>query len=167
MSGLEIERKFLVKKNFDYKALAHKRYAIKQGYMMCYGATVRVRLRDEEAFLTIKEPSNDGGLSRYEFEKQITVDEAMHLLRLCAAGRVEKNRYLIDYEGHCFEVDEFLADNAGLILAEVEMQQQDELVKLPPFIDKEVTGDKRYYNSYLVAHPYSQWKGTEEVLQSP
>ena len=158
MSGLEIERKFLVRGN-DYKSVARSSSHSRQGYICSgHGRTVRVRTRDDRAYLTIKGPSPDGGLSRYEFEKEISFDEAAHLFELCEPGVVDKTRWLVDYEGHTFEVDEFHADNDGLVMAEVELQAPDEPFAKPTFLGREVTGDRRFYNSHLRAQPYCLWK---------
>jgi len=158
MSGLEIERKFLVRGD-GYKQQARSSSRIKQGYICSgHGRTVRVRLRDEQAFLTIKGPSLDGGLSRYEFEKEITVDEALSLFRLCEPGVIDKTRYLVDCGKHTFEVDEFYGDNEGLVMAEVELSSPDEPYEKPDFIGEEVTGDHRFYNSHLRQNPYKKWK---------
>lgn len=157
MSGMEIERKFLVRGN-DYKQLARTSSRIRQGYISSgHGRTVRVRQRDDQAFLTIKGPSLDGGLSRYEFEKEITLDEAHHLFQLCEPGIIDKRRYLVDWGGHTFEVDEFYGDNEGLVMAEIELSSPDESYEKPSFIGDEVTGDRRYYNSHLRAYPYKMW----------
>lgn len=157
MSGMEIERKFLVR-NDDYKRCAHKNYRIKQGYICSeQGRTVRVRIRDNQGFLTIKGPSLDGGLSRYEFEKEISLDEAEHLFLLCEPGIIDKTRYLVSSGPHTFEVDEFYGDNEGLVIAEVELSSPDESYKKPDFIGGEVTGDRRYYNSHLRRNPYRLW----------
>ena len=158
MSGMEIERKFLVRGD-DYKRAATRSYRIKQGYICSgHGHTVRVRRRDDQAFLTIKGPSLDGGLSRYEFEKEITPDEADQLFRLCEPGIIDKTRYLVEAaDGHTFEVDEFYGDNEGLVVAEVELSAPDEPYVKPPFIGDEVTGDRRYYNSHLRKFPYKLW----------
>ena len=153
----EIERKFLVKDD-SYKRLAYASDHILQGYICSsQGRTVRVRSRGCCSFLTIKGPSDDGGLSRYEFEKEITSDEARNLFRLCEPGAIEKTRYLVKSGNHTFEVDEFHGDNQGLILAEVELSAPDEAFEKPPFIGLEVTGDRRYYNSCLSLHPYRDW----------
>ncbi len=158
MSGMEIERKFLVRGD-DYKRCAHKSYRIRQGYISSgQGRTVRVRIRDNQGFLTIKGPSLDGGLSRYEFEKEITLDEAEHLMQLCEPGTIDKTRYLVKSGRHVFEVDEFYGDNEGLVMAEVELSSADEPFEKPDFIEKEVTGDHRYYNSHLRKNPYKLWK---------
>ena len=160
MSGMEIERKFLVSDD-SYRQMAHRSFRIQQGYICSgHGHTVRVRRRDNEAFLTIKGPSMDGGLSRYEFEKEISLAEAEQLFRLCQPGLIDKRRYLVSFEGHTFEVDEFYGDNEGLVMAEVELTSAEEEVKKPGFIATEVTGDRRYYNSHLRQMPYKMWKET-------
>lgn len=162
MSGLEIERKFLVKDS-SYKRLAYASSHIRQGYICSgHGRTVRVRSRDNAAFLTIKGPSLDGGLTRYEFEKEITLDEAEHLFLLCEPGIIDKTRYLVKSGAHVFEVDEFHGDNDGLVMAEVELSAPDEAYEQPDFIGKEVTGDRRYYNSSLRLHPYPLFKDQPE-----
>lgn len=163
----EIERKFLVHKaGAPWRALAFCFSHIQQGYIKSEGATVRIRTKTllheegktEKAFLTIKGPSLDGGLSRYEFEKEITMDEASHLLELCHGGVIDKTRYLVKSGNHTFEVDEFHGNNDGLVFAEVELGSADEAFEKPDFIAEEVTGDKRYYNSHLLTYPYKDWK---------
>jgi CYTH domain-containing protein len=157
-SELEIERKFLVVGD-SYKREAYSSSRIRQGYICSSrGRTVRVRIRDARGYLTIKGPSENGGLSRYEFEKEITLSEAEHLLELCEPGMIDKTRYLVKSGKHTFEVDEFHGDNEGLVMAEVELAYDDEPYEKPGFIGKEVTGDRRYYNSQLKAHPFSTWK---------
>lgn len=157
MSGMEIERKFLVHKQMDWKKLATESSHIRQGYMAASN-TVRVRLRDDRGYLTIKGHSHDGGLSRYEFEKEITHEEALQLLMLCQEGIVDKHRYLVPYAGHVFEVDEFHGDNEGLVMAEVELSDTKETFEKPEFIADEVTGDPRFYNTYLRMKPFKLWK---------
>jgi len=157
----EIERKFLISPGGDYKSMARSSSFIRQGYIKADGATVRIRLRDDRAFLTIKGPSKDGGLSRYEFEKEIAPTEAAELFQLCRGGDVSKRRWLVDYGGHTFEVDEFAGRNEGLVVAEVELQSADEPFAKPPFLGREVTGDRRFYNSHLLARPYCLWRGEE------
>ncbi|MBR4573077.1 MAG: CYTH domain-containing protein [Prevotella sp.] len=154
----EIERKFLVKRDGAFKAEASSASEIAQGYMDVKGATVRIRLRDDRAYLTIKSPSRDGGLSRYEFEREIPVEDAREMLKLCRGGLIEKTRYLVPYEGHVFEVDEFKGQNEGLLFAEVELQSADEDFKKPEWLGKEVTGDKHFYNKNLLRNPYPTWK---------
>ena len=159
MSGMEIERKFLIKKGADFKSQAYDSSRIKQGYICSgHGRTVRVRQRGDQGYLTIKGPSPDGGLSRYEFEKEITLDEAEHLFALCEPGLIDKTRYLVPVGSHTFEVDEFHGDNDGLVMAEVELSSPDEAYDTPDFIDHEVTGDRRFYNSHLRLHPFCLWK---------
>ena len=158
MSGLEIERKFLVKKGDAYKSAAFSSSHIRQGYIPAEGATVRVRTRDDKAYLTIKGKSVNGGMTRYEFEKEITMDEAQHLLQLCQGGVIDKRRYLVKSGNHIFEVDEFYGDNEGLVMAEVELESETETYEKPDFIDCEVTGDKRFYNSHLLTNPFYKWR---------
>ena len=163
MSGFEIERKFLVCGD-DYKRQAYSHSRIKQGYICSgRGRTVRVRLRDNCGYLTIKGPSQNGGLSRYEFEKEITLDEAEHLFELCEPGVIDKTRWLVKSGSHTFEVDEFHGDNAGLVMAEVELGAEDEPYEKPDFIGLEVTGDRRFYNSSLRAQPFSVWRETLQI----
>lgn len=155
--ALEIERKFLVKSNC-YREAASSKSRIRQGYICREsGRTVRIRIRDGRGFLTIKGPSPNG-ISRYEFEKEISLDEAEHLFELCQPGVIDKTRYLVPMaDGHVFEVDEFYGENDGLVIAEVELSSEDEPFELPPFIEREVTGDRRYYNSHLTTNPYTTW----------
>lgn len=158
MSGLEIERKFLVKHGDAYKRAAKSFSHIQQGYIPADGATVRIRIRDDKAYLTIKGKSYDGGMTRYEFEKEITLDEAQHLLKLCRGGVIDKHRYLVPCGSHTFEVDEFHGANDGLVMAEVELGSETEDYDKPDFIGPEVTGDKHFYNSYMLTNPYKNWK---------
>ena len=159
MSGLEIERKFLVHKWMDWKGLASSCSHIQQGYFAAVN-TVRVRIRDDKGYLTIKGPSHNGGLSRYEFEKEITLQEAQQLMLLCESGVIDKHRYLVPYAGHTFEVDEFHGDNDGLVMAEVELKSENEPFESPDFIGKEVTGDRRFYNSHMRKNPFKLWRDT-------
>ncbi|MBS7367563.1 MAG: CYTH domain-containing protein [Prevotella sp.] len=156
----EIERKFLVRKDGSYKAMASSHSHIRQGYMACKGATVRIRLRDDKAYLTIKGPSRNGGLSRFEFEREILVEEADEMFKLCVGGVIDKTRWIVPYEGHIFEVDEFHGINDGLLFAEVELKTEDEHFEKPPFLGPEVTGNRHYYNSHLLVNPYPQWRET-------
>lgn len=160
MSGQEIERKFLVRKGGIYKDVAFSSSHIRQGYIPAEGATVRVRTRDDKAYLTIKSHSANGGLTRYEFETEITMDEAHHLLQLCQGGVIDKRRYLVRSGKHVFEVDEFYGDNDGLVMAEVELGSEGEAYEKPSFIGMEVTGDRRFYNSHILVHPFSEWRDT-------
>ena len=162
MSGLEIERKFLVHKaGRPYKEQAYASSRITQGYICGErGRTVRVRIRDGRGFLTIKGPSDTTGTTRYEFEKEITPAEAEELMKLCEPGLIDKNRYLVPAGKHVFEVDEFFGDNSGLIMAEVELSSPDEPFERPPFLGREVTGDKRFYNAHMRKMPFKLWKHT-------
>ncbi|MBO6187382.1 MAG: CYTH domain-containing protein [Prevotella sp.] len=156
--ALEIERKFLVLDD-SFKHEAFSKSHIVQGYICSgHGRTVRIRIRDEHAYITIKGPSRQGGLARYEFEQEIPMDDARQLLTLCDPGTVEKTRWLVKAGRHTFEVDEFHGDNDGLVVAEVELGSEDESYEKPHFIGKEVTGDRRYYNNQLRQNPYSRWK---------
>lgn len=157
--AMEIERKFLVVGD-DFRRQAYASDRIKQGYICSgHGRTVRVRLRGGCGYLTIKGPSVDGGLSRYEFEKEITLEEAEQLFFLCEPGVIDKTRYLVKSPDgrHTFEVDEFYGDNEGLVMAEVELGAPDEPFEKPDFIGQEVTGDRRYYNSHLRQYPFKEW----------
>ena len=152
----EIERKFLVKG--DFKADSFKATRITQGYLSSVPErTVRVRVKGEKGYITIKGKGNDSGASRYEWEKEIPVDEVKELLKLCEPGMIDKTRYLVRSGNHVFEVDEFYGENEGLIVAEVELGTEDEAFVKPGFIGEEVTGDVRYYNSHLMKKPYKTW----------
>ena len=156
--ALEIERKFLVLDD-SYKHEAFSKSHILQGYICSgRGRTVRIRIRDDRAYITIKGPSLDGGLSRYEFEQEIPLDDARQLMKLCEPGTIDKPRWLVKRGRHTFEVDEFFGDNEGLVMAEVELAYEDEPYEKPDFIGKEVTGDRRYYNGHLRSNPYKMWK---------
>lgn len=162
MQHIETERKFLVRDG-RFKALAVKACRIRQGYIAHEGGnTVRVRIRDGEGFLTIKGPSLDGGLSRFEWEKQIPLADAEALFLLCHGGAIDKTRYLVpegmNPAGRFFEVDEFYGDNEGLVMAEIELDAPDEAFQKPDWLGEEVTGDRRYYNSHLLKNPFKDWR---------
>ena len=145
----EIERKFLVL-NDAFKTESYQQISIKQGFLNTHKKrTVRVRITNEKAFLTIKGKSNKSGTTRFEWEKEIAVKEARNLLLLCEKGIIEKKRYLIKSGKHTFEVDEFLGNHTGLIVAEIELDNEHDSFLKPSWLGKEVTGDKRYYNSVL------------------
>ncbi|WP_300703314.1 CYTH domain-containing protein [Bacteroides sp.] len=153
----EIERKFLV--TGDYKSQAYAQSHIVQGYISsARGKTVRVRIRDTKGYLTIKGAANASGTSRYEWEKEIPLNEAEDLMQLCEPGVIDKTRYLVRSGKHTFEVDEFYGENAGLVVAEVELSAENESFDKPDFIGQEVTGDVRYYNSQLMKHPFTTWE---------
>lgn len=152
----EIERKFLV--DGEYKSKAYASSRIVQGYICsARGRTVRIRIRDDKGYLTIKGPADASGISRYEWEKEIPLDEARDLMKICELGAIDKTRYLVRSGRHVFEVDEFYGENEGLVIAEVELSSPDEPFEKPDFIGQEVTGDARYYNAQLMRHPYKDW----------
>ena len=156
--NIEIERKFLVL-NDSYKEMSFGHSRIQQGYLCSgNGRAVRIRIRDNRAYITIKGPLPKPGLACYEFEKEISLEEGQQLMLLCEPSIIDKERWLVDYKGHTFEVDEFFGDNEGLVTAEVELSSEDESVELPDFIGEEVTCIPRYYNSHLRKHPYKEWK---------
>lgn len=152
----EIERKFLV--DGEYKSKAYASSRIVQGYICsARGRTVRIRIRDDKGYLTIKGPADASGISRYEWEKEIPLDEARDLMKICEPGAIDKTRYLVRSGRHVFEVDEFYGENEGLIIAEVELSSPDEPFEKPDFIGQEVTGDACYYNAQLMRHPFCRW----------
>jgi adenylate cyclase len=154
---IEIERKFLVK-NDSFKKEAFAKNHIAQGYLSSVPErTVRVRIKGEKGFLTIKGASNDSGLSRFEWEKEIAVSEAKSLLLLCEKGVIDKTRFEIKKGNHVFEVDEFYNDNEGLIVAEIELDSENDTFEKPDWLGKEVTGDIRYYNAYLSKNSFKNW----------
>ena len=155
---VEIERKFLVTSD-AYKDKAFKKTRITQGFLNTdKERTVRVRLKGDQGFMTVKGISNESGLSRFEWEKEISKPEAESLLLLCEKGVIEKIRYEIKVEQHIFEVDEFSGDNEGLIIAEVELNSEDETFIKPDWLGEEVTGQIKYYNSQLSKLPFNTWK---------
>lgn len=155
--NIEIERKFLVKG--DYKKSSFKSFRITQGYLnSASGRTVRVRVRDDQGFLTIKGKAAKGGFARFEWEKEIPVEEALELIKLCEPGVIDKTRHLVKAGNHTFEVDEFHGDNEGLVVAEVELGAEDEVFERPSWLGDEVTGDRRYHNSQLISNPFKNWR---------
>ncbi|SDG81286.1 CYTH domain-containing protein [Winogradskyella thalassocola] len=154
---IEIERKFLV--NSDaFKTEAYTSYTIKQGFLNSNKArTVRVRLKDDKGYLTVKGKSTANGLSRFEWEKEISQSDVEALLPLCEPGIIDKTRYEVKSKDHIFEVDEFYGDNEGLVIAEVELRSESENFEKPNWLGKEVTGDIKYYNSQLSKKPYKKW----------
>jgi CYTH domain-containing protein len=155
---IEIERKFLVKSD-DFKTEAINKVRIVQGFLNTHPErTVRVRIKGDKGFLTVKGISNEKGTSRFEWEKEIDVNEAEQLLKLCKLGVIDKIRYEINKGNHLFEVDEFLGDNKGLLVAEVELNNENEKFERPPWLGEEVTGQLKYYNSQLSKNPHKLWK---------
>ena len=154
---IEIERKFLVRSNAFLKD-AIKSNRIVQGYLSSNPErTVRIRIKGSCGYLTIKGMSNASGMSRMEWEKEISIEDAEELLLLCEKGTIDKIRHEVIVGTHVFEVDVFNLDNKGLIIAEVELSSEDEKFEKPKWLGEEVTQDKRYYNSYLSKKPYSNW----------
>ncbi|WP_458629317.1 CYTH domain-containing protein [Winogradskyella sp. PC D3.3] len=155
---IEIERKFLVTSD-AYKVEAYKAYTIKQGFLNSNKSrTVRVRIKNDKGYLTVKGKSTANGLSRFEWEKEISKPDAEALLQLCEPGIIEKTRYEVRSNDHIFEIDEFYGDNEGLIVAEVELNTENESYKKPGWLGEEVTGDVKYYNAVLSKMPYKLWK---------
>lgn len=155
---IEIERKFLVNSK-SFKTGAFKDTRIIQGYLNSNKQrSVRVRLKGEVGYLTIKGESSKNGLSRFEWEKEISKSEAKDLLKLCESGVIDKIRYEVKVGKHNFEVDEFFGDNKGLIIAEVELNDENETFEKPEWLGNEVSGEIRYYNSQLSKQPYNTWE---------
>lgn len=153
----EIERKFLV--DGDYKSSSMKSVCIVQGYLCSDPErTVRIRILDDKGFITVKSKGDDSGMRRFEWEKEIPVDDARNLLALCEPGVIDKTRHYVGVGEHVYEVDEFHGDNDGLVVAELELSSEDECFRKPEWLGKEVTGDARYYNSMLMQIPYKMWK---------
>ncbi len=152
----EIERKFLV--TGEFKNLACKETRIVQGYLSSIPErTVRVRIKGEKGFITIKGIGNVSGASRYEWEKEIPTTEVEELLKICEPGVIDKTRFLVKVGNHTFEVDEFYGENKGLVVAEIELSSENESFNKPEWLGQEVTGDTRYYNSMLMKNPYTKW----------
>ncbi len=155
--ALEIERKYLVSSD-AYKELAKASVRITQGYLSSVKErTVRVRVKGDKGYLTIKGIGNESGASRYEWEREIPLEDAKALLAICEPGVIDKTRYLVDHGPHTFEVDEFYGENLGLVVAECELDSEEQAVEKPDWVAEEVTGDPKYYNSMLMKTPYTQW----------
>jgi adenylate cyclase len=153
----EIERKFLVKG--DFKSEVFKSTRITQGYLSSVPErTVRVRVKGDKGFITIKGIGNESGANRFEWEKEIPVDEVRELLKICEPGVIDKTRYLVKNGDFTFEVDEFYGDNDGLTVAEIELPDEQAQFNRPAWLGEEVTGDVRFYNSMLMKNPYKNWK---------
>jgi adenylate cyclase len=152
----EIERKFLVKG--DFKPFSTKETRITQGYLSSVPErTVRVRVKGDKGFITIKGIGSGSGASRYEWEKEIPVSEVQELLKICEPGVIDKTRYHVLVGKHTFEVDEFYGENQGLTVAEIELSSEEESFEKPNWLGGEVTGDVKYYNSMLMKHPFTKW----------
>ena len=156
---IEIERKYLVNSN-DYRSLAYSKSRIVQGFLNSHpDRVVRIRIADDDAFLTIKGRSNTTGTTRFEWEKKIPVAEAKLLLELCEKDILEKIRYCVSIGPLIIEVDESRGSNQGLVIAEIEIENEDDKIEVPSWIGLEVTGDIKYYNSQLSKYPFNEWKG--------
>lgn len=152
----EIERKFLVKGEF--KNLASKETRIVQGYLSSVPErTVRVRIKGDKGFITIKGIGSASGATRYEWEKEIPYSEVEELLKICEPGVIDKTRYLVKVDNHTFEVDEFYGENKGLTVAEIELGSESEEFVKPEWLGEEVTGNTKYYNSMLMKNPFTKW----------
>ncbi|PKP52848.1 MAG: adenylate cyclase [Bacteroidetes bacterium HGW-Bacteroidetes-1] len=152
----EIERKFLVKG--DFKPFSTKAIRITQGYLSSVAERiVRVRIKGDKGFITIKGKSNATGISRYEWEKEIPVSEIEELLKICEPGVIDKTRFLVKAGARTYEVDEFYGENQGLVVAEIELTAEEEEFEKPLWLGEEVTGDVRYYNSMLIKYPFTKW----------
>ncbi|HIM73100.1 MAG TPA: CYTH domain-containing protein [Alphaproteobacteria bacterium] len=152
----EIERKFLVNGEFRHFSTAETR--IVQGYLSSVPErTVRIRIKGDKGFITIKGIGNESGATRYEWEREIPVSDAKELLSLCEPGVIDKTRFLVKHGEHTFEVDEFYGENEGLTVAEIELDSEDEEFDRPVWLGAEVTGDKKYYNSMLMKNPFNTW----------
>ncbi len=155
--GLEIERKFLVS-NLDFLELSFEKKFIQQGYLSSdKNRTIRIRISQNTAYLTIKGKSDVSGIKRHEWEYEIPLDEARELMDLCGEGVITKYRYFHKIGSHIVEIDEFLGENEGLYLAEIELKNEQESFEKPSYLGKEVTGNLRYYNSNLSKYPYKKW----------
>jgi CYTH domain-containing protein len=155
--SIEIERKFMV--TGEFKQFAVNKYHIRQGYLTADPErNVRIRTRNDQAFITIKGKTGESGRSRFEFEKEITLEEAKDLFKLCISYIIEKERYIVPFKGHTFEVDVFEGQNKGLVIVEIELDDENEILNLPDWVGTEVTGIQEYYNSHLLFHPFASKK---------
>jgi len=154
---MEIERKYKVK-NLDFITESFQVIEIKQGFLNSdANRTVRIRVNEDQGFITVKGKSSEDGLSRFEWEKAIPKEEAIDLLALCERGIIDKKRYLVNFQNQIFEIDVFYGENEGLIIAEIELPSIDSIPQLPDWIDEEVTGNTKYYNSQLAKFPFKSW----------
>jgi adenylate cyclase len=154
--AVEIERKFLV--DGEFRHIAESSVRVVQGYLSSVPErTVRVRVYGDRGFITIKGIGSSSGMRRFEWEKEISCEEAMSLLEICEAGVIDKTRHIVRVGDHVYEVDEFHGDNEGLVVAEIELSSEDESFVRPDWLGREVTGDSRYYNSMLSSNPFRNW----------
>ncbi|MBR3566368.1 MAG: CYTH domain-containing protein [Paludibacteraceae bacterium] len=157
MKNTEIEHKYLVS-SVAYRTMATAVHTIKQGYLCTDpDCTIRIRQKDDKAYITVKSKPADN-LSRFEWEKEISLDDAQNLFPLCKTAMIEKERYIVPWQELTIEIDEFHGENEGLILAEIELQTPNQIIPpLPDFIGQDVSHDARYYNSNLINNPYKNW----------
>jgi len=154
----EIEKKFLVKDE-TFKVESIQEMKIIQGFLSTVPErTVRIRIKGKQGFITVKGISNKSGTSRFEWEKEIKIEDALDLLKICEPGVIQKTRFHVKSGVHIFEVDEFQGDNKGLVIAEIELSSEDEIFKKPNWLGKEITGDVKYYNSMIVKKPFKEWE---------
>lgn len=155
---VEIERKFLVK-NDSFKNETRNKIRITQKYLSSIPErSIRIRIKGNEAYITIKGMGSDSGIARFEWEKEISVTDANDLFTLCEPGVIDKTRYFVKKDLHVFEIDEFYGENEGLIIAEIELTSEEESFIRPDWLGDEVTGNVKYYNSMLIKNPFTNWK---------
>jgi adenylate cyclase len=153
----EIERKFLVKNN-AFKAVSFHSAKIIQGFLSSIPErTVRIRIKDATGYITVKGIGNESGTTRFEWEKEIPLAEAVELLKICEPGVIDKTRFNVKSGNHTFEVDEFNGENEGLLIAEIELNSEDETFEKPTWLGEEVTGQTKYYNASLMKNPFKNW----------
>lgn len=154
---IEIERKYLVT-SLEFLSEYTTKNEIAQGYLSSNPQrTVRIRIKGTKGYITIKGIGNDSGISRYEWEKEIALEEAQSLLKLCEKGVIEKTRYEVKSGNHTIEIDVFYGENDGLIIAEIELENENDTILKPNWLGEEVTNDERYYNSYISQNPFKSW----------
>src|SRR5690606_422936 len=154
----ETERKFLVKSDV-FKSAASRHYRLTQGYLNSHPErTVRIRIKGESGILTVKGKSSESGMTRFEWETELSLSDARPLMELCEPGLIDKTRYEVPVGHHLYEVDEFHEENDGLVIAEIELKSEDETFEKPDWLGEEVTSDPRYYNAYLSSHPFKDWQ---------
>jgi len=157
----EIERKFLVK-NEDFKKESFSSNKIIQGFLSTVPErTVRIRIKGDQGFITVKGIGNASGTSRYEWEKEISIEDANDLLKISEPGVIDKTRFNVKSGNHTFEVDEFYGENSGLIVAEIELNSEDEDFIKPAWLGEEVTGQVKYFNAMLMKNPYKDWSSSK------
>lgn len=160
MKNIEIERKYLV--TGEFKHLSTAEFKIRQAYICnSKGKSVRVRTKNDKAFLTIKGPTQIGGLARMEFETEISLSDAVDLFGIADNDGINKIRYIIPWKNHVVEVDVFLGENEGLVIAEIELNDEAEIIELPEFLGEELTGKAQFYNAFLSRNPFKNWSDKE------